>query len=91
MLGSRLYRTPWRNSVRWGSAILAQSLDFILDHQQLFRCPSDLGPERLVRVDEPSAEDCRKALEWFKSIESIEIEQLTSKIEGRPTRQEPSR
>lgn len=68
----------------WGSSILAQALDFIVEHQNLFTGPTDPGPHRLVRVEEPDDEDRVKALEWFKSVESLEIEQLAKAAEGKP-------
>lgn len=59
-----------------GSVALAQALDFILGNQQGFEHRCEFGTDGLVQVYAPSGDERKEALDWFRTIQGVEFEEL---------------
>lgn len=60
----------------YGAPVLAQAIDFILQHQDLFERPAGAPTEGLVRVAEPSEEEHAEAIAWLNRIEQVERSEI---------------
>ena len=60
---------------RYSSDVLAQALlAFVMEHQSQFTRPADAGPNGLVLIHPPDADERREAASWMKSVQAPGIE-----------------
>lgn len=63
---------------------LAQTLDFIMQHQHQFTRPADAGRHGLVLIHPPDADDRIEASNWIRGFRSTENERYREEAPRRP-------
>lgn len=70
---------------------LAQTLDFIMQHQDQFTRPPDAGRHGLVLIYPPQGDDRIEAATWIRGIETPQNETSGGEAPARPSKQSPER
>jgi hypothetical protein len=55
----------------FNSEILAQTLEFIMKHQDQFTRPPDAGRHGLILINPPTGEECTEAATWMKGVPDL--------------------
>ena len=68
---------------RYSSDVLAQALLFVMGHQSQFTRAADAGPNGLVLIHPPDADDHREAASWMKSVQALGTEATLEEADER--------